>query len=269
MLDRLREDVRTAVARDPAARSRVEVVLTYPGLHAVWCHRIAHWLWGRGHPLAARVLAHVARVLTGVEIHPAAAIGDRLFVDHGMGTVIGETAEVGDDVHMHHGVTLGGDSPDPEKRHPTIGDGVTIGADATLVGPVTVGDGATVGAGAVVVDDVPPGVTVVGVPAKPVGGAGSGDETVERSGDATGRPGDAGDAADGDGRRSIGPAGGSRGDTGPEGANAGGTDAGDTDDADADGAGTGADGGGEGTPGDRSGGSRSVEFPCDCAGRGD
>lgn len=177
MFDTLREDVRTALETDPAARSALEVALTYPGLHAVWSHRVAHRLWRRSNRLTARVLSHLARGLTGVEIHPAAAIGDRLFIDHGMGTVIGETAEIGDDVHMHHGVTLGGDDPRPVKRHPTLEDNVTVGASATLVGDVTVGEGATVGAGAVVVDDVPPGATVAGVPAEPV----DGEETREGS----------------------------------------------------------------------------------------
>jgi serine O-acetyltransferase len=168
MLDTLRDDIRTALAKDPAATSAFEVVLTYPGLHAVWLYRIAHWLFQAGFPLPARILSHVTRLLTGVEIHPAATIGERLFVDHGMGVVVGETAEIGDDVLLYHGVTLGGASMRREKRHPTLGDDVTVGANATLIGPITVGDGATVGAGAVVVDDVPPGKTVAGNPAKPV-----------------------------------------------------------------------------------------------------
>lgn len=159
---RLVEDVRTALAKDPAARNAVEVVLTYPGVHAVWFYRVANALWRGGFPLAARVLSHVARHLTGVEIHPAADVGRRLFIDHGMGVVVGETAEIGDDVLMYHGVTLGGTSMRREKRHPTVGDDVVVGANATLVGPITVGDGARVGAGAVVVDDVPPGATVTG-----------------------------------------------------------------------------------------------------------
>ncbi|WP_276272050.1 serine O-acetyltransferase [Haloarcula litorea] len=168
MFDRLRDDVRTALAKDPAATSATEVVLTYPGLHAVWLYRLAHALWVRDHRLGARLLSHLGRLLTGVEIHPGATVGDRLFVDHGMGTVVGETADVGDDVLMYHGVTLGGASMRREKRHPTLEDGVTVGADATIIGPVTVGENATVGAGAVVVDDVPPGTTVVGNPARPV-----------------------------------------------------------------------------------------------------
>jgi serine O-acetyltransferase len=161
---RLREDLCTALENDPAARSLREV-LTYPGLHAVWLHRVEHRLWEGDHRLLARSLSQVTRLLTGVEIHPGADLGRRAFIDHGMGTVIGETAEVGDDVQMYHGVTLGGDDPRPVKRHPTVEDGVTLGANATLVGPITVGEGATVGAGAVVTDDVPPRTTVAGNPA--------------------------------------------------------------------------------------------------------
>lgn len=168
MFDRFNEDVRTALAKDPAATSALEVVLTYPGLHAVWLYRIAHSLFDSGFTLTARLLSHLTRFLTGVEIHPAATIGRRCFVDHGMATVIGETADIGDDVLLYHGVTLGGDSPEREKRHPTLEDRVTVGADATLVGDITVGENATVGAGAVVVDDVPPDTTVVGNPAEPV-----------------------------------------------------------------------------------------------------
>jgi serine O-acetyltransferase len=169
MLDRiatrLREDVRTAIENDPAARS-VAATLTYPGLHAVWLHRLAHWLWAAGFCFTARVLSQVSRLLTGVEIHPAATLGRRVFIDHGMGVVIGETAEVGDDVHLFHGVTLGGNDPRPVDRHPTVEDGATLGANATIVGDITVGEGATVGAGAVVVDDVPARVTVAGNPAE-------------------------------------------------------------------------------------------------------
>ncbi|MBV0922937.1 serine O-acetyltransferase [Halomicroarcula limicola] len=168
ILDTLHEDVRTAQAKDPAATSAAEVVLTYPGLHAVWLYRLAHALWAADHRFAARLLSHLARFLTGVEIHPGADVGDRLFIDHGMGTVVGETADIGDDVLMYHGVTLGGASMRREKRHPTLEDGVTVGAAATLVGPITIGENATVGAGAVVVDDVPSETTVIGNPAKPV-----------------------------------------------------------------------------------------------------
>jgi len=168
MFDRLREDVRTALAKDPAATDPVEVVLTYPGLHAVWLYRLAHRVHAADHSLAARVLSHLARLLTGVEIHPGAEIGRRLFVDHGMGVVVGETAEIGDDVLLYHGVTLGGDSMRREKRHPTLEDDVSVGANATLIGDITVGEGASVGAGAVVAADVPPETTVAGVPARPV-----------------------------------------------------------------------------------------------------
>jgi serine O-acetyltransferase len=165
----VREDVRTARSNDPAARSTA-AVLTYPGLHAVWLHRLEHALWRRGHTLFARVLSHGTRFLTGAEIHPAATLGRRVFIDHGMGTVIGETARVGDDVHLFHGVTLGGDDPEPIKRHPTVEDGVTLGANSTLIGDITVGETATVGAGAVVTEDVPAGVTVAGNPARIVSG---------------------------------------------------------------------------------------------------
>jgi serine O-acetyltransferase len=168
MLETLRDDIRTALAKDPAATSLVAVVLTYPGLHAVWLYRLAHALWVHDHDFAARLISHLGRLLTGVEIHPGADIGERLFIDHGMATVIGETAVVGDDVLLYHGVTLGGKSMRREKRHPTLEDGVTVGANATLIGPVTIGENATVGGGAVVVDDVAPETTVVGNPAQPV-----------------------------------------------------------------------------------------------------
>jgi|GEM_PF-390730 len=169
MFDRLREDVRTARETDPAAKSAAEVLL-YAGLHAVWAYRLAHRLWTRDLHFTARLVSQFTRFLTGVEIHPGADLGRRVFVDHGMGVVIGETAEIGDDVAMYHGVTLGGDDPRPVKRHPTVGDRVTLGANATLVGDITIGDDASVGAGAVVVDDVPPGATVVGNPAEVVDG---------------------------------------------------------------------------------------------------
>ena len=161
---RLREDVEAARRRDPAARSDREIVLAYPGLHAVWVHRLAHRLWTGGRPLAARLLSQWARSRTGIEIHPGAVIGRRFFIDHGMGVVIGETAEIGDDVMIYHGVTLGGRSLQPVKRHPTVQDGVVIGAGARVLGPVVVGAHARIGANAVVVRDVPPGAVVVGVP---------------------------------------------------------------------------------------------------------
>lgn len=159
------EDVRTALAKDPAATSAITVALLYPGLHAVWLYRIAHALWTREHRFAARFLSQFARSLTGVEIHPAAEIGRRLFIDHGAGVVVGETADIGDDVLLYHGVTLGGDSMRRVKRHPTLCDGVTVGANATLIGDITIGESATVGAGSVVVEDVPANATVAGNPA--------------------------------------------------------------------------------------------------------
>jgi serine O-acetyltransferase len=161
---RLREDVDTAVARDPAVRSRAEVVLGYSGLHAIWAYRLHHGLWVRGHRLSARLISQAVRVSTGVEIHPGAVIGRRFFIDHGMGVVIGETAEIGDDVMLYHDVTLGGRSLNRTKRHPTLGDGVVVGAGARVLGPVVVGAGAQIGANAVVVRDVPEGAVVVGVP---------------------------------------------------------------------------------------------------------
>jgi serine O-acetyltransferase len=166
LADRFVEDVDGAIARDPAANSRLEVVLTSPGLHAIWAHRGIHELWKRpGGRLPARVLATFARSVTGVEIHPAARLGRRFFIDHGMGVVIGETAEVGDDVMLYHGVTLGGRSMEHVKRHPTVGNRVTIGAGARVLGPVLVGDDAQIGANSVVVKDVPNGAVATGVPA--------------------------------------------------------------------------------------------------------
>ncbi|HZI98380.1 MAG TPA: serine O-acetyltransferase EpsC [Actinomycetales bacterium] len=163
---RLAEDLATARQRDPAVRSRAELLLAYPGLHAIWLHRAAHRLWRRGFHLPARLLSHVNRAVTGIEIHPGARIGRRFFIDHGMGVVIGETAEVGDDVMLYHGATLGGRSMAKEKRHPTVGDGVTIGAGARVLGPVTIGARSQVGANAVVVRDVPPDTVVVGIPGR-------------------------------------------------------------------------------------------------------
>ncbi len=164
----LREGIDAIMTRDPAARSRLEAVLCYPGLHAIALHRIAHGVWRRGWIVAARMLSHVGRLLTDIEIHPGAQLGRRLFIDHGAGLVIGETAEIGDDVTLYHGVTLGGTSADRGKRHPTLGSGVIVGSGAQILGPITVGDGARIGANAVVLKDVPPGVTMVGVPARQV-----------------------------------------------------------------------------------------------------
>lgn len=165
---RLKEDIDTIMIRDPAARSRVEVMLCYPGVHAMLGYRLAHWCWLRQWRLLARMISATAKVLTGVEIHPGATIGRRVFIDHATGVVIGETAEVGDDVTLYHGVTLGGTSLHKGKRHPTLGDGVIVGSGAAILGPHTIGAGARVGANAVVLGDVPPGVTVVGIPAKAV-----------------------------------------------------------------------------------------------------
>ncbi len=166
---RLREDLNAFMARDPAARSRAEVLFCYAGLHAVMFHRVAHGAWRRGFTLIGRWISHLGRFLTGIEIHPAARIGRRLVIDHGMGVVIGETAEIGDDVYLYHGVTLGGTTSEQGKRHPTLRNGVIVGAGAKILGPITVGTGARVGANAVVLKDVPDGVTVVGIPARAVG----------------------------------------------------------------------------------------------------
>jgi serine O-acetyltransferase len=166
MFFRLREDIRTVFEKDPAARSTVEVLLCYPGLHAIWYHRLSHWFWVHGLKLAGRLVSHFARWATGIEIHPGATIGRRFFIDHGMGVVIGETAEIGEDVLMYHGVTLGGTSLEKKKRHPTIGNNVVIGTGAALLGAFTVGEGAKIGAGSVVFKDVPPEATVVGIPGR-------------------------------------------------------------------------------------------------------
>ena len=168
MFKRLREDINTVFERDPAARSILEVLLCYPGLHAIWFHRLAHWLWNRNFKLLARIISHFSRWLTGIEIHPGAKIGRRFFIDHGMGVVIGETTEIGNDVTLYHQVTLGGTSTKKGKRHPTIGNNVVIGAGAKVLGPVKVGDNCKIGANSVVIKDVPPNSTVVGIPGKVV-----------------------------------------------------------------------------------------------------
>jgi serine O-acetyltransferase len=165
---RLREDVDAILARDPAARSRFEVVLCYPGLHALILHRLAHQAWRAELWTLGRFISQFSRWMTGIEIHPGATLGRRVFIDHGMGVVIGETAELGDDVTLYQDVTLGGTSLEQIKRHPTLGNGVIVGAGAQILGPITVGDGARVGSNAVVLKDVAPGITVVGIPAKPV-----------------------------------------------------------------------------------------------------
>ncbi|MFA7269238.1 MAG: serine O-acetyltransferase [Sterolibacterium sp.] len=166
MFKRLREDIACVFERDPAARSAWEVLTCYPGFHAIQLHRLSHWLWGQRLRWLARWLSHWGRWLTGVEIHPGATIGRRFFIDHGMGVVIGETAEIHDDCTLYHGVTLGGTSWNRGKRHPTLQRGVVIGAGAKVLGPLTVGEGARVGSNAVVVRDVPPGATAVGIPAR-------------------------------------------------------------------------------------------------------
>lgn len=166
MLQRLQEDIASIFERDPAARNYWEVLTCYPGLHALWLHKVAHWLWHHRLRWFGRATSHIGRILTGIEIHPGACIGRRVFIDHGMGVVIGETAEVGDDVTLYHGVTLGGTSWNKGKRHPTLGNGVVIGAGAKILGPITVGNGAKIGANAVVVKDVPANAVVVGVPGR-------------------------------------------------------------------------------------------------------
>lgn len=168
MFKTMREDIRSVFARDPAARSTLEVLLCYAGLHAVWGHRLAHWLWVRGFRLLARWLSHVNRALTGIEIHPGARIGPRFFIDHGMGVVIGETAEIGADVTLYHGVTLGGTSLEKGKRHPTLEEGVVVGAGAKILGDITIGRCSRIGGNAVVVKPVPPESVVVGVPGEVV-----------------------------------------------------------------------------------------------------
>jgi serine O-acetyltransferase len=165
LFERVREDITSVLERDPAARSRLEVLLCYPGLWAVWAHRLSHQLWRRKLRLPARILSQVGRFFTGVDIHPGALLGRRLFIDHATGVVIGETAIVGSDVTIYQGVTLGGTGKQQGKRHPTVCDGVFIGNNANILGNITVGENSRVGAGSVVLDDVPPNSTVVGVPA--------------------------------------------------------------------------------------------------------
>jgi serine O-acetyltransferase len=177
----LRDEIDATLARDPAARSRLEVVLCYPGFHALLYYRLAHWLWGHRWHLVGRFVSHVGRMLSGIEIHPGARIGKRLFIDHGMGVVIGETTEIGDDCTLYHGVTLGGTRPSREqggqKRHPTIGNDVIVGSGAQVLGPIRVGDGARIGAASVVLKEVPDGATMVGNPARQVGRRSAADES--------------------------------------------------------------------------------------------
>jgi len=164
----IREDIEAVLTRDPAARNKLEVLCTYPGIHAILIHRLSHWLWLRERRFPARFLSFIGRFWTNIDIHPGATIGRRLFIDHGAGVVIGETAEVGNDVTLYHGVTLGGTSASRGKRHPTLRDNILVGAGAKILGPVTIGSGASVGANSVVIGDVPPGMTVVGIPGRVV-----------------------------------------------------------------------------------------------------
>ena len=166
MLERLKEDIQTIFTKDPAVKNTLEAILCYPGLHAIWFHRIAHWFYEKRIYTIARIISHISRHFTGIEIHPGAKIGRRVFIDHGMGVVIGETAEIGDDVLMYQGVVLGGTSLEKKKRHPTIGNNVVIGAGAIVLGAVNIAENARIGAGSVVISDVPSGATVVGVPGR-------------------------------------------------------------------------------------------------------
>jgi serine O-acetyltransferase len=174
MLASMRQEIRAARERDPARPTTLEVIFAYPGVHAIWGHRISHWLWNRGARLLARTFAELVRILTGVDIHPGAVIGAGLFIDHATGVVIGETAEIGDDVTLYHGVTLGGSGTDTGKRHPTVGDHVIIGAGAKVLGAIKIGDGSRIGANAVVVKPVPSSSVVVGVPGQIISRAGRG-----------------------------------------------------------------------------------------------
>lgn len=168
MFSRMADDIRTVKERDPAATSTVSVLINYPGLHALWAHRVNHWLWNRGRTVIARLGSQIARWFTGIEIHPGATIGDHFFIDHGMGVVIGETTVIGSDVTLYQGVTLGGTGKESGKRHPTLEDCVVVGVGASVLGDITVGQGSKVGGGAVVIQDVPANCTVVGVPGRVV-----------------------------------------------------------------------------------------------------
>ena len=168
MFERIKEDIQMVMLRDPAARSKLEIFFTYPGLHAIWLYKIAHWFWIRNHFFTGSFISTLTRLLTGIEIHPGAKIGRRVFIDHGMGVVIGETAEVGDDVLIYQGVVLGGTSLERKKRHPTIGSGVVIGSGAKIIGNIQIGDCSKVGAGSVVLKSAPMGSTVVGIPGRNV-----------------------------------------------------------------------------------------------------
>ncbi len=178
LLQSIRSDIQATKERDPAATSTLEVIFAYPGFHARQLHRLAHVLHTRGLRLPARLISHLGRALTGIEIHPCAQIGERFFIDHGMGVVIGETTIIGDNCHLYQGVTLGGTSTKRAKRHPTLGNGVVVGAGAKIIGAVNIGDDAKIGAGSVVVTNVPPNATVVGVPGHIVAYADPGNETI-------------------------------------------------------------------------------------------
>ncbi|MCH8345323.1 MAG: serine O-acetyltransferase [Chloroflexi bacterium] len=178
LLQSIRNDIQAAKERDPAATSTLEIIFAYPGFHARQLHRLAHTLHTHGLRLPARLTSHLGRALTGIEIHPCAQIGEKLFIDHGMGVVIGETTVIGDNCHLYQGVTLGGTSTKRAKRHPTLGDGVVVGAGAKIIGAVNIGNDAKIGAGSVVVTNVPPNATVVGVPGHIVAYADPGDETI-------------------------------------------------------------------------------------------
>lgn len=162
----LKEDIKTVFQKDPAARSWIEVLLCYPGLHAIWSHRFAHYLWKHKFFFLARFLSHITRFFTGIEIHPGAKIGRRFFIDHGMGIVIGETTEIGDDVLLYKGVVLGGTSLEKKKRHPTLGNNIIVGSNAIVMGAITIGDNARIGAASVVTHSVPANATAVGIPAR-------------------------------------------------------------------------------------------------------
>lgn len=166
MFKTIKKDIRTVFEKDPAAKNILEVILCYPGLHALWFHRIAHFFYKRKEYVIARLISHISRWITGIEIHPGATIGGKFFIDHGMGVVIGETTEIGNNCLLYQGVVLGGTSPEKKKRHPTLGDNVVVGAGATLLGAIKIGENARVGAGSVVLSDIPPGATVVGIPGR-------------------------------------------------------------------------------------------------------
>ena len=169
MFKRIKEDIKTVFGRDPAARNVFEIITSYPGLHSLWFYRIANFLWRKKEKTLARIISHISRWLTGIEIHPGAKIGRRFFIDHGMGVVIGETTEIENDVLLYQGVVLGGTSLEKKKRHPTLKSNVVVGAGAVILGAIEIGEGARIGAGSVVIKPVPPGATVVGIPGRVVG----------------------------------------------------------------------------------------------------